>query len=121
MATCSTAKELMLEKISISTIVYGFFVSLKSVWDSDRSILKGNYFSIRLLKYIGTFTSNTLNVSNSILHGNLKRTGIQCSWNKTGVICFPFRDGVTSRAAEFCTHCRRFVINRGISYDNELP
>ena len=68
----------------------------------------GIYFSIisdQILFY-------TLDVRNWILYSDLKRTGSQCSWNKTGDICLLFRVHVTRRAAQFR--------ERGILYNNAL-
>jgi len=88
---------------------------------SDRRILTGIYFSIRSLRYTAAVPFSTFNVRNRMLYSDLKRTGSQCSWNKTGVICSRFRVRVNRRAAQFYTHCRRLVRERGILYSNALP
>ena len=95
--------------------------TLKCEYDSNRSILTGIYFRSDRLETLMFFSFSTLNVRNRILYSDLKRTGSQCSWNKTGVICSLLRVGVTRLVAQFCTRCRRFVRERGVLYSNALP
>ena len=78
--------------------------TLKSEKNSDRSIGIGIYFSIRSLRYIGAVPFSTLNVRNRILYNDLKRTGSQGSWNKTGVIRSLLRVRVPKRATNTVLH-----------------
>jgi len=82
--------------VSLRTFLYGFLVSSKVNRTRIGTFsLVYSYGSDRL----DTVPLSTSNVRNRILYGDLKRTGNQGSWNKTGVIWSLSRVRVTRLAA----------------------
>ena len=90
LATRATTWELMFGRISFPTLLYGFLEPSIVNRTQIAAFSLVFIFSIRLLRYTGAVPFSTLNVRNMILYNDLKRTGSQCSWNITGVICSLF-------------------------------
>ena len=95
----------------LSTLLYQIVVPSEVNWTQIEAFLLVYIFLSDRLDIVALFLSELWMYGTEscivILHSDLKRTGSQCNWNKTGVICSLLGARDTRRSTRFYTRFRR--------------